>query len=116
MTADTVDAYIAGFPEAIGERLAAIRSIILAEAPDASELISYGMPTYQLNGTLVHVAAFTKHIGLYAAWPTDPGLQQQCAPYASGKGTLQFPHRQELPLGLIQDIIHDRVQTQRSSV
>ena len=114
MVTDSVDAYIAGFPGAIGERLAAIRSIILAAAPDATEVISYGMPTYQLNGTLVHMAAFTNHIGLYAAWPGDPALQQQCARYASGKGTLQFPHRQALPLALIREIVLDRVQTQRT--
>lgn len=114
MTVDTVDAYIAGFPGTTGERLAAIRAMVLAEAPDVTELISYGMPTYRLNGTLLHLAAFTKHIGLYAAWPDDADLQQRCAAYASGKGTLQFPHRKELPLDLIRDVIQDRVRTQRS--
>ena len=114
MVSQTVDEYIASFPAEVSDRLARIRAIILSEAPEAVESIAYGMPTYSLNGTLLHMAAFSKHLGLYAAWPSTPELQQQCQAYASGKGTLQFPYRQALPESLIREVICDRVRTQRA--
>ena len=111
--ATTVDEYIAGFPEPVQEQLQTLRSIIKQEAPDATESIGYGMASYKLNGNLVHFAAFTKHIGLYGAWPDDVALQESCAPYLASKGTLQFKQGTELPVELIRDLVRRRAVAQR---
>lgn len=106
----SVDEYIASFPPEIQERLQTIRSTIRGLAPEAQEVISYGMPTYKLNGTLAHYAAFQSHIGFY---PTPVGLeqfQQQLEGYKTGKGSVQFPHNQPLPLDLITNIVLFRIQ------
>lgn len=105
----TIDAYIAGFPPDIQERLQAIRTLIREAAPDAVERIAYGMPTFALHGNLVHFAAFKNHIGFY---PTPSGIEAfaaELAPYTRSKGAIQFPHEQPLPLELIDKIVRARV-------
>jgi uncharacterized protein YdhG (YjbR/CyaY superfamily) len=64
-TAADVDAYIAGFPAEVAERLSAMRATIRAQAPLATERISYGVPTFYLNGNLVHFAGFAGHVRFY---------------------------------------------------
>jgi uncharacterized protein YdhG (YjbR/CyaY superfamily) len=108
-----IDAYIAAFPPAIQERLAAIRAVIQATAPDAAETISYAMPTFTLHGNLIHFAAFKHHIGLY---PTPSGIEvfaAELAAYKNAKGSVQFPHDQPLPLDLIRRITLYRVEENR---
>lgn len=68
----TVDDYIAGFPDTIQSILQQIRTIIRETVPDADEVISYQIPTYRLQGNLVHFAAFKHHIGIY---PTPTGVE-----------------------------------------
>ena len=63
----TIDEYIAGFPEEIQLKLREMRRVIHETAPEATEKISYQMPTFYLNGNLVHFAAFKNHIGFYPA-------------------------------------------------
>ena len=62
-----IDEYIAGFPDEIRVLLEEIRMTIRSAAPEATEVISYQMPTFRLNGNLVHFAAFKNHLGLYPA-------------------------------------------------
>jgi len=109
-TAATIDEYVAGFPPPTRKVLQAVRALIAATAPGATETISYAIPTFDLRGQhLVHFAAFTRHIGLY---PTSSGIAafaDELAPYKSGKGSLQFPLDQPLPLDLIRRIVEFRV-------
>ncbi|HML23884.1 MAG TPA: DUF1801 domain-containing protein [Aggregatilinea sp.] len=108
----TIDEYIAQFPDAIQERLHSIRQAVHDEAPAAQETIKYQMPTFTLNGNLIHFAAFKHHIGLY---PTPTGIdafEDDLAPYKKSKGAVQFPLDQPLPLPLIRKIVAFRVQEQ----
>jgi uncharacterized protein YdhG (YjbR/CyaY superfamily) len=105
----TIDEYIANFPQDIQEILEKIRTVIKDAAPNAEEKISYQMPTFFLNGNLVHFAAFKKHIGLY---PTPSGVeefQQELSPYLKAKGSIQFPLDKPIPYDLIGKITAFRV-------
>jgi uncharacterized protein YdhG (YjbR/CyaY superfamily) len=100
-----INEYIAGFPDDVQERLEHVRSTIHKAAPEAEETISYGIPTFKLNGNLVHFAAFKNHIGFY---PTPVGIEEfreELSRYKEGKGSVQFPFDQSLPLDLIRRIV-----------
>lgn len=109
-TIQTIDEYIAGFPEDIREILEKVRETIRQAAPDATEKISYQMPTFYLNGNLVHFAAFKKHIGLYPAPSGVEAFQKELAPYVKAKGSIQFPLDKPIPYDLIARITAFRVQ------
>jgi len=105
----TIDEYIATFPADIRKILEELRLTIKANAPEATEKISYQMPTLFLKGNLVHFAAHPNHIGFY---PTPSGIeafQQELSAYKSSKGAVQFPLDQPLPLELIARIVQFRV-------
>ena len=106
----TVDAYIRRFPLATRKILQALRSTILKAAPGATQTISYGMPTFVLHGTLVHLAAYAQHMGLYGAGAALGPVQAQAAAYVSGRGTLKFPLDAPVPLALVQKLVKLRVQ------
>jgi uncharacterized protein YdhG (YjbR/CyaY superfamily) len=108
----TIDEYIASFPEAVQERLNALRQLIREEATDAHETISYGMPTFRLNGNLVYFGAYKQHVAVYPATDDMDAAIEGLAAYRTGKGTFQFPHDQPLPLPLIRRIVAFRVQEQ----
>lgn len=107
---NTIDEYIAGFPPDIQAILQQIRAIIRQAAPGATEKISYQMPTFYLNGNLVHFAAFKKHIGLYPAPSGVEAFQDALAPYVKAKGSIQFPLDKPIPYDLIARITAFRVQ------
>jgi uncharacterized protein YdhG (YjbR/CyaY superfamily) len=107
---DSIDAYIAAFPEEVQARLQALRATIKAAAPDAQEKISYGMPTFALHGNLVHFAAYKNHIGFYPAPSGIQAFQDDLAIYASAKGSVRFPLDQPLPLDLVSRIVRYRVE------
>lgn len=105
----TIDDYIATVPEDVQSRLQKLRTVIHTAAPDATEKISYQMPTFYLNGNLVHFAALKNHIGFY---PTPSGIEnfkEELKSYKSSKGAVQFPLDQPLPLDLIARIVQFRV-------
>jgi len=106
----TIDEYIAGFPAEIQEKLRAMRATIHAAAPDATEKISYAMPTFYLQGNLVHFAAFKNHIGFFPAPSGIERFAQEIGPYQTSKGTIQFPLTEPLPLDLVTKITQYRVQ------
>ncbi|WP_234734555.1 iron chaperone [Tellurirhabdus bombi] len=106
----TVDAYIAGFPEEIAEGLEQIRGAIHQAAPEAKEAIKYGIPTFVLNGNLVHFAAFKKHFGLYPTPSGTSAFKEEIAPYKGTKGSIHFPLNKPLPLDLITQIVTFRIQ------
>lgn len=106
----TIDEYIAGYPGPVQALLQEIRRAIAEEVPDAGEAIAYGIPTFKVRGkNLVHFGAYKNHIGFY---PTPSGLEafaEELAPYASGKGSAQFPQTEPMPLDLIRKIVQYRM-------
>jgi uncharacterized protein YdhG (YjbR/CyaY superfamily) len=105
-----INAFIADFPEEIQAILEQIRSTIQQAAPDAKEAIKYGMPTFVLNGNLVHFAAYKNHIGFYPAPSGIDTFIDELAPYRTGKGTLQFPVDKPIPFDLIRKVVKFRVE------
>ncbi len=105
----SIDEYIATFPEEIQATLQELRALIHRLAPEATEAIRYGIPTFILGGNLVHFAAYKRHIGFYPAPSGIEAFQAELAPYRAGKGTLQFPLGKPLPLDLIGRIVEYRV-------
>ncbi|MBW6473507.1 MAG: DUF1801 domain-containing protein [Anaerolineaceae bacterium] len=106
----TIDEYIAQYPKEIQKILQQIRSVIKEAAPDASEKISYQMPTFYLHGNLVHFAAFKTHIGFY---PVPSGIEkfkEELSQYKGGKGSVQFPLDKPIPYDLIRRITLFRVE------
>jgi uncharacterized protein YdhG (YjbR/CyaY superfamily) len=105
----TIDEYIAGFPPAVQALLERIREIVRAAAPGAQEAMSYQIPTFKLNGNLVHFAAFQHHIGFYPPVKGDADMERAVAPYAGEKGNLRFPLDRPIPYELIARIVRLRV-------
>jgi uncharacterized protein YdhG (YjbR/CyaY superfamily) len=103
--AESIDAYIADFPENIQKILKTLRAAIRKAAPKAEETIKYAMPTFTLDGNLIHFAAYQKHIGIYPVPTGVQGWDETLAPYVSGKGSLQLPLDKPLPLTLIDKIV-----------
>lgn len=109
--AANVEEYLQQFEGVCRDRLSQVRQIILKEAPDAVESISYGMPAYKTFGKpLVYVAGYAKHIGLYATPSGHKAFETELASYKQGKGSVQFPHNQPLPEDLIRRIVAFRTQ------
>lgn len=105
-----IDAYLASFPLEVQESLQQVRKAIQKAAPAAEETIKYQMPTFMLQGNLVHFAAWKKHIGFYHLPAADAALRKELAGYAGPKGSLKFPLNQPIPLGLIGKLVKLRVQ------
>lgn len=107
--ATTIDEYIAQFPEDVQEILAKIRAVVREAAPQAVEKISYQMPTFYLNGNLVHFAAFKHHIGFYPAPTGIEEFKEELSAYKGAKGSVQFPLDRPMPYALIRRIVEFRV-------
>ena len=101
----TIDEYIAGFPPDVQAILQKIRAVIRAAAPEASEKISYQMPTFFLNGNLVHFAAFTHHIGFYPAPTGIEAFKDRFEGLKWSKGAVQFPLDRPIPYELVREIV-----------
>ena len=105
-----IDEYIERHSKEDQRLLQQMRATIRHAAPNATEKISYGMPTFYLKGNLVHFAAFRNHIGFY---PTTSGIaafKEQLGPYEWSKGAVQFPKDKRLPLPLVTKIVKFRVK------
>ncbi len=107
--AQTIDEYIGRFPEDVQAILQRIRQTIHEAAPEATEAISYQMPTFKLHGNLVHFAAFKNHIGFYPVPSGIEAFQDELSAYVQGKGSVQFPLNQPMPYDLISRIVKYRV-------
>jgi uncharacterized protein YdhG (YjbR/CyaY superfamily) len=106
----TIDEYIKTFPADIQNILEKMKQTILEAAPEATETISYQMPTFKLNGNLVHFAVFKNHIGFY---PTPSGIEQfkkELSLYKGSKGAVKFPLDKPIPFALVKKIVIFRVQ------
>lgn len=108
-----IDEYIAGFPENVQYMLQQVRETIQKAAPKAEEAISYAMPTFKLNGNLIHFAGYKNHIGLYPAPQGIEAFKKELSAYKGAKGSVQFPLDQPMPLDLIKRIVKFRVEQQK---
>ena len=106
----SVDEYITSFPKDVQKKLESIRQIINISAPEAEETINYQIPTFKLNGNLVHFAAFKSHIGFYPAPSGLKAFKKEISSYKSSKGSVQFPLDKPIPLSLIKKIVKYRVK------
>jgi uncharacterized protein YdhG (YjbR/CyaY superfamily) len=106
----SIDEYIQSHPKPIQAKLKQLRALIKHIVPEAREMISYRMPTFYLNGNLVHFAAYSKHIGFY---PTSSGIanfKNKLSKYKHSKGAVQFPIDEPLPIELIKRIVKFRAE------
>lgn len=107
---NTVEEYIAGFGEDVQLKLQQMRHTIIKAAPAAEEMISYQMPAFKYHGMLVYFAAFKKHIGFYATPTGHAAFKKELSVYKEGKGSVQFPLDQPLPLSLVSKIVKFRIK------
>lgn len=105
-----VDDYIAAFPPDVREPLERLRAAIRKAAPRAEEKIGYAIPTFFLNGNLVHFAGYKKHIGFYPGASGIKAFKRELSAYKGAKGSVQFPLDEPLPLGLIGRIVRFRAK------
>jgi uncharacterized protein YdhG (YjbR/CyaY superfamily) len=108
--ATTVEEYIAQFPKATQVLLKQVRQVIIETAPLAEERIGYGMPGYYLNGPLVYFAGYKNHIGFYATPNGHDAFAKEFARYKQGKGSVQFPIDEPMPLALIKRVVKYRLK------
>lgn len=112
--APDVDSYINEFPEEVQGRLHKLRSIIKFLVPAAKETISYAIPAYALKKSFVYFAGYKNHVALYPAPIEHADFKEKLAPYASGKGTVQFPNNKPLPETIVEEIVQFNVAAQES--
>jgi uncharacterized protein YdhG (YjbR/CyaY superfamily) len=113
---DSVDAYIAGFPDDVQKVLKQIRGTIRKAAPKATESISYQIPTYKLDGrVLIYFAGFAKHVSVYPAPREAKEFKKELAAYKGGKGTVQFPLTEKIDYDLITRIVKFKADQIRSA-
>jgi uncharacterized protein YdhG (YjbR/CyaY superfamily) len=107
---NSIDEYIDTFPADIQTILQRVRRTIKAAAPEAGEKISYGIPTFTLNGKyLIYFAGWKHHISIYPIPTGNDAFNKEIAPYVSGKGTLKFTVDKPMPLKLITKIVRLKV-------
>jgi uncharacterized protein YdhG (YjbR/CyaY superfamily) len=105
-----MDDYVGGYPKHIQRLLTQMRVTIKEAAPQATEKISYGIPTFALEGNLVHFAAFKNHIGFYPTSSAIAAFNKELSSYKCSKGTVQFPLDEPLPLSLVSRMVKFRVK------
>jgi len=112
--ASMIDDYIAGFPADVQAKLQALRATIRQAAPEATETISYRIPTFTLNGNLVHFAAYARHIGFYPTSSAMAAFEPELTAYKRARGSVQFPLDRPLPLDLVRRMVDFRVAESRA--
>ena len=111
----TMDEYIARFPKDVRDVLEKLRRVIRESAPKAEETISYGIPTFDLNGRhLVHFAAYKNHVGFYPTSSWIKAFKKELSPFKTSKGTVQFPLDKPIPFDLVKKIVKFRVKENES--
>ena len=110
----TIDEYIKSFQKDTQDVLEKMRQTIHQAAPEAEETINYQIPTFKLNGNLVHFAAFKNHIGFYPAPTGIEAFKKELSPYKSEKGSVQFPLDKPIPYDLVKKIVEFRVKENKS--
>ena len=107
---NNVDDYIQSFPVEVQQRMEKIRNLIKETAPDSIEVIAYSMPSYRMGKKpLVYFGAFTKHIGFYAISTVHARFKNKLSAFKQGKGSVQFPHNEDIPYEIIADMVKMRM-------
>ncbi len=105
-----VEEYINNFNSEIKEKLVSLRNLIYSIEPKSVESFNYGMPAYKFNKKpLIYFAAYTNHIGLYATPTTHSKFEKKLSKYKQGKGSVQIPNSNKLPLKLIDEMIRFKI-------
>ncbi len=107
---ETIDEYIKTFPKDVQAVLEKMRTTIKKAAPTAKEAIAYGIPTFRLNGNLVHFGGYKKHVGFYPAPRGIEAFKKELSAYEGGKGTIKFPLDKPIPFDLVAKIVAFRVK------
>ncbi len=102
--AKDIDEYIADFPVDVQLLLQKVRTAIRKAAPKAEEAIKYQMPTFVLNGNLIHFAGYKNHIGIYPGSRPVEEFKDELTRYETSKGTIRLPLDKPIPVGLITKI------------
>lgn len=111
-----VAGYIASFPPSVRKLLNQLRSLVRETIPEADECISYDIPCYKLKGKpVIYFAAFKNHISVYPAPRGVPPFKEELAAYKGGKGTVQFPLNEPLPLTLVKKMVVFRMNISMAS-
>ncbi|MCM2325125.1 MAG: DUF1801 domain-containing protein [Candidatus Woesearchaeota archaeon] len=105
-----VDGYIARYPKDVQAILQKIRYIVSGLAEGSEECICYGVPTFKLNGNLVHFAAYKKHIGFYPGPSGLSAFKEEISRYENSKGAVKFPLDRPIPYSLIKKIVMFRIK------
>jgi uncharacterized protein YdhG (YjbR/CyaY superfamily) len=106
--AASVDDYLAKLSAEQRAALESLRGQIRAVAPEAVEAISYGLPTFKLNGNLVHFGAAAKHCAFYPGAVID-AFAERLKGFETAKGTIRFQPDAPLPPDLVEDIVRHRI-------
>lgn len=107
----TMDEYIKTFPEDVQDILEKMRQTIRKATPEATEAISYQMPTFKLNGkNLVHFAAWKNHIGFYPTPSGTEAFKKELSRYKGAKGSVQFPLEEPIPYDLVKKVVMFRMK------
>lgn len=108
----TVDEYIAGFPQSTQTLLNNVRKAVKETAPDAEESVSYGIAAYKYKGKpLFYFGGFEKHVGLYATPGGQSAFTEELSKYKQGKGSVQIPIDQAMPVALIKKMVKYNMKT-----
>lgn len=106
----SVDDYLAGVPEPARGTLNKIRATIRSAAPpEATEVISYGIPAFKHNGVLIWFAAFSNHCSLFPTAAVIEKFKSELKGFTISKGTIQFPTDKPLPAALVKKMVKARV-------
>jgi uncharacterized protein YdhG (YjbR/CyaY superfamily) len=105
--------YLKLFPAGVRRILREMRATIRKAAPDAEELISYRIPAFRQGKITVWFAAQSRHVGLYPGAEAIAAFKKELKPYKVGKGTVQFPLDEPLPVALIARIVRSRFKEAR---
>ena len=113
MKSSEVDRYIAQYPEVVQLLLQRVRATIAKAAPEAVDAMNYGIPTFKLNGNLVHFAGYKTHIGFYPTPSAIEHFKDELNDYKWAKGSIQFSFDKPIPFDLITRMTEYRVLQQR---
>ena len=101
----TIDDYIDTFPADVQAILQEVRGRIRNALPTAGETISYGIPTFTIDGRyLVYFAGWKHHISVYPVPAGDATFEREIEPFRAGKGTLKFTLAEPIPYDLIERV------------
>jgi len=107
-----IDDYIAKFPKETRDLMEELRQLIKEAAPEAEETISYGIPTFKINGkALVYFGAWKNHVGFYTGISAIEAFKEELNPYRQAKGTIQFPLNKPIPHDLVKKIVKFKIKT-----